>query len=139
MSILWLRTQGPEPELLASAPAAESIVLTPEATHTIIAQTVSQPEPAPISNGEPERYSTPAPSSQTNMAPPAHFANYVVAHSEYSGPLARRLALLGIVGTDDAQSDEAFETGTADGTATPEAAKAAAQRADPGAVQGVEK
>ena len=29
MSILWLRTQDPEPQLLASAPASESIVLTP--------------------------------------------------------------------------------------------------------------
>ena len=50
------------------------------------------------SSGEPERYTTPAPSSQTNIAPPARLANYVVAHSEYSGPLSRRLALLGLVG-----------------------------------------
>ena len=128
VSIMWLRTQGPESELLASAPAAESIVLTPQATDTaadtIVAQAVSQPEPAPISNGEPERYSTPAPSSQTNMAPPAHFANYVVAHSEYSGPLARRLALLGIVGA-ESQSDESVDADTVDGTAAPEAAKTA--------------
>jgi len=136
VSILWLRTQGPEPELLASAPATESIVLTPEATDTIVAQAVSRPAPAPISNGEPERYSTPAPSSQTNMAPPAHFANYVVAHSEYSGPLARRLALLGIVGTDDAQFDESFEADKVDGSATPEAAKSAGQGAARGAGQG---
>jgi len=102
-------------------------VLTPQATDTIIAQTVAPPEPARISNGEPERYSTPAPSSQTNMAPPAHFANYVVAHSEYSGPLARRLALLGIVGTDEAQSDEQFEADAADVTVTQDAAKKAVQ------------
>ena len=66
----------------------------------------AQPEPATVSNGEPERiYSTPAPSSQTSIAPPARFANYVVAHSEYSGPLARRMALLGIVGTEAAADD----------------------------------
>ncbi len=65
----------------------------------------TQPEPAPVSNGEPERYSTPAPSSQTSIAPPARFANYVVAHSEYSGPLGRRMALLGIVGTEAAGGD----------------------------------
>ena len=122
VSILWLRTQGPEPELLASAPAGESIVLTAQATDTaadtIIAQAVQpQPESPPVSNGEPERYSTPAPSSQTNMAPPAHFANYVVAHSEYSGPLARRLALLGIVGT-ESQTDEELEADAAAGAAT---------------------
>jgi hypothetical protein len=54
------------------------------------------------SNGEPESYTIPAPSSQTSIVPPARLANYVVAHSEYSGPLSRRLALLGLVGTDSA-------------------------------------
>ena len=111
VSILWLRTQGPEPALVASAPASESIVLTPEVTRTPVTAAATQPEPRPRSNGEPERiYSTPAPSSQTSIAPPARFANYVVAHSEYSGPLARRMALLGIVGT-EAAADEAAEAG----------------------------
>jgi len=128
VSILWLRTQGPAPELMASAPAAESIVLTPEPADTIIAQTVSPPEPARVSNGEPERYSTPAPNSQTNMAPPAQFANYVVAHSEYSGPLARRMALLGIVGT-ESQADDALEADAATGTATQDASQRAAENA----------
>ncbi len=84
-------------------PPAESIVLTPAATQIAMPVTLAatQPEAATVSNGEPERiYSTPAPSSQTSIAPPARFANYVVAHSEYSGPLARRMALLGIVGTE---------------------------------------
>jgi hypothetical protein len=54
-----------------------------------------------VSNGEPERYSTPAPSSQTSLAPQARLANYVVAHSEYSGPLSRRMALLGLVATEN--------------------------------------
>jgi len=58
--------------------------------------------PAVRSNGEPDRYTTPAPSSQTSIAPPARLANYVVAHSEYSGPLSRRMALLGLVASDGA-------------------------------------
>jgi len=100
MSILWLRTQeGPE-NMLAAAPAAESITLTPEPASITVAQT-SAPMVANDSTiggtGEPERYSTPVPSAQSSFAPPAHLANYVVAHSEYSGPLARRMALLGIV------------------------------------------
>ncbi len=45
-------------------------------------------------------YVTPAPSSSASIAPPARLANYVVAHSEYSGPLSRRMALLGLVATD---------------------------------------
>jgi negative regulator of sigma E activity len=124
VSIVWLRTQGPEPALVASAPASESIVLTPEVSPAPVTIAATQPQPTTTSNGEPERiYSTPAPSSQTSIAPPARFANYVVAHSEYSGPLARRMALLGIVGT-ESQADEAAE------------ADAAAAAAAPGTVQG---
>jgi negative regulator of sigma E activity len=123
VSILWLRTQDADPALLASetAPVTESIVLEPEPASTTLVLT-AQVDPEPISNGEPERYSTPAPSSQTNIAPPARFANYVVAHSEYSGPLTRRMALLGIVGADaqaegaDAPAaDDAARSGGADG------------------------
>jgi negative regulator of sigma E activity len=109
MSILWLRTQDADPEMLAAAPAAESIVLQPEAPSPAVLTAAAQPEPRPVSNGEPERYSTPAPSTQTSIAPPARFANYVVAHSEVSGPLARRLALLGIVGTEAAEMPEPTE------------------------------
>jgi hypothetical protein len=47
---------------------------------------------------------TPQPSNQTSIGPPARLANYVVAHSEYSGPLSRRLALLGLVATDPAEA-----------------------------------
>ena len=55
------------------------------------------------SNGEPDRYVTPAPSSSASIVPPARLANYVVAHSEYSGPLSRRMALLGLVATDPSE------------------------------------
>jgi len=113
VSIVWLRTQDSDPALMASAPVTETLLLEPEATSTSLALNTAQTEPEPISsdrisNGEPERYSTPAPSSQTSIAPPAHFANYVVAHSEYSGPLTRRMALLGIVGA-DSQADGSEE------------------------------
>lgn len=117
VSILWLRTQGPDPALVAdAAPPSESIVLTPEPVDTQIAMAATQPQAEPVSNGEPERYSTPAPSSQTSIAPPARFANYVVAHSEYSGPLARRMALLGIVGS-DGQADQGDVDAPADAPA----------------------
>jgi negative regulator of sigma E activity len=124
VSIVWLRTQDVEPALLASAPAVESIVLEPEpvSASTTLALNPAQSEPEPMSSGEPERYSTPAPSSQTSIAPPARFANYVVAHSEYSGPLTRRMALLGIVGA-EAQSDsdapEATEAASTGATNAP--------------------
>lgn len=100
LSIMWLRT-GAEPEpTLASNTASETIVLAPEATGAVVALNTAQPETRPVSNGEPDRYVTPAPSSSASIAPPARLANYVVAHSEYSGPLSRRMALLGLVATD---------------------------------------
>lgn len=100
VSIFWLRG-APEPgaELLqASTTAPTTIVLTPEPAGTTVAVN-NAPEQA-AADDDPGFYSTPAPSSSTSIAPPARLANYVVAHSEYSGPLTRRMALLGIVGAE---------------------------------------
>ena len=111
MSILWLRNQDADPEMMAAAPAAESIVLEAESPTPAVLTASTQPQPeARPSNGEPERYSTPAPTTQTSIVPPARFANYVVAHSEVSGPLARRMALLGIVGAEGAETPDQPET-----------------------------
>jgi sigma-E factor negative regulatory protein RseA len=109
MSIMWLRTDsGPDPMLASnpvSAPASERpvserIVLAPEATGTTVALNEAPVAERVPSNGEPDVYVTPVPSSSTSIAPPARLANYVVAHSEYSSPLSRRMALLGLVATD---------------------------------------
>ena len=35
------------------------------------------------------------------LRPPSEFANYVVAHAEYSSPLGRRAVLSGLVGEDE--------------------------------------
>ena len=75
-------------------------MLAPEATGTTVALNDTPAAARVPSNGEPDRYVTPAPSSTASIAPPARLANYVVAHSEYSGPLSRRMALLGLVATD---------------------------------------
>jgi sigma-E factor negative regulatory protein RseA len=101
-SILFLRGQGgmDAPELLAAAESPASLVLAPEGTGS--ATPAAATSTAPASNGEPERYSTPVPSSSAGMVPPTRLANYVVAHSEYSGPLSRRLALLGLVANESA-------------------------------------
>lgn len=124
MSVLWLGNQPPAETAgqtttqmtIASNTPTESIVLTPEPA-TVAA-------PALVSNDEPDLYSTPAPSSQTSIAPPARLANYVVAHSEYSGPLSRRMALLSLVSTESAEvivgsGDATSEN--ADGTPSSEA------------------
>lgn len=100
MSIMFLRTEGGAEPMLASNPVPETIVLAPEAAGTVVALNDAEPAARAPSNGEPDRYVTPAPNSSASIAPPARLANYVVAHSEYSGPLSRRMALLGLVATD---------------------------------------
>jgi sigma-E factor negative regulatory protein RseA len=109
VSIFWLRdAQGPaELNLQASTTAPTTIVLTPEPSGSPIAVDTAR-EPAGSSR-EAGQYSTPAPSSVTSIAPPARLANYVVAHSEYSGPLSRRMALLGIVGAESGEGGSAVD------------------------------
>ncbi len=117
MSILWLRTQDNlDSGLVArnSEPAASTqIVLTPEATDSTLALNTA-PVAARQSAVTERDYSTPAPSSQTSLAPPARLANYVVAHSEYSAPLSRRLALSGLVGGEASMDVEPAAAGTVD-------------------------
>jgi negative regulator of sigma E activity len=107
VSIFWLRGAQDPAELNLQASAATpptTIVLVPEPSGATIAVNTGE---TTRSNGEPGQYSTPAPSSVTSIAPPARLANYVVAHSEYSGPLSRRMALLGIVGNDGGEGGSA--------------------------------
>jgi negative regulator of sigma E activity len=116
VSLFWLRgVQEPE-ELQADAGATTSIVLTPdpgESTTVALAAPAATAETA-----EPGAYVVPPSGTTPGIAPPARLANYVVAHSEYSGPLSRRMALLGLVGADG------------DSTAAPEAAPADAAAAE---------
>jgi len=114
MSILWLRTQESPEALMANAPASQASIVTPQPVNSVAVNTA--PRTAPVvqitsGNREPERYTTPAFSPRTSIAPPARLANYVVAHSEYSGPLSRRLALLGLVAS-DAPADESAYAGS---------------------------
>lgn len=122
LSIFWLRTQDDPQTLAGINPVTESIVLAPDTTATTVARNIAPAAEVRISNGEPERYVTPAPTSSASIMPPARLANYVVAHSEYSGPLSRRMALLGLVATDpsevaatlDEEASEPSAAGVAD-------------------------
>ncbi|HEX6636763.1 MAG TPA: sigma-E factor negative regulatory protein [Steroidobacteraceae bacterium] len=112
VSIFWLRgAQDPAGDTL-QASATPAAVMSSEPAGTTVAVNNAPEQAAPADSGvDTGLYSTPAPSSATSLAPPARLANYVVAHSEYSGPLTRRMALLGIVGAES-------------GDAAPEAAPA---------------
>ena len=97
---LLARTQTVPPVLATTRPT--TIVLEPDTTGTVLALNAA-PAEGRASNGEPERYVTPAPNSSASIVPPGRLANYVVAHSEYTGPLSRRMALLGLVATDPSE------------------------------------
>jgi sigma-E factor negative regulatory protein RseA len=109
-AIFFLRVQGAPGELVAdnsltdaatSMGSTQSIVLTPEPAPAgqVPSDRVAQVAPT---LGDSGLYSTPAPNpSQTSIAPPASLANYVVAHSEFSGPISRRMALLGILASEN--------------------------------------
>jgi hypothetical protein len=57
--------------------------------------------PRVVGNGEPERYTVPAPGRNTLPRLAAgQFANYVVAHSEYAAPLNRRNVLSALVASE---------------------------------------
>lgn len=124
MSIFWLRTQDDSQAQLAANRVAETIVLEPDTTTAAMVRNTAPAVGARTSNGEPEHYVTPAPSSSASIVPPARLANYVVAHSEYSGPLSRRMALLGLVATDPSEApaildEESAEPAAAGGADAP--------------------
>jgi sigma-E factor negative regulatory protein RseA len=109
VAILWMRTEGPRavalntpaqqhpavqaaPGGVAGPVAVAAVVPAPQAAAPALAMRPRQPR-------EPDSYVVPATAAQgpTLMAP-TELANYIVAHSEYSGPLMRRNALSALVG-----------------------------------------
>jgi sigma-E factor negative regulatory protein RseA len=59
------------------------------------------------SSDEPASYIVPTSTSQAAFVPATRLTNYVVAHSEYSSPLARRSVLTGVLAEDDGDPDVA--------------------------------
>ena len=61
------------------------------------------------SSDEPASYIVPTSTSQSAFVPATRLTNYVVAHSEYSSPLARRSVLTGVLAEDDGDPDVASD------------------------------
>jgi sigma-E factor negative regulatory protein RseA len=81
-------TPGP---IAANEPAA--------ATTAVVAQTAD----------DAASYIVPTTTSQSAFVPATRLTNYVVAHSEYSSPLARRSVLTGVLAEDDGDPDVATD------------------------------
>jgi sigma-E factor negative regulatory protein RseA len=91
VAILSVRQAGVVPETIAT----NEPVATP-------ATLVTQSEAVPS-------YVVPTSTSQPAFVPATRLTNYVVAHSEYSSPLARRSVLTGVLSEDDGDPDVATE------------------------------
>jgi negative regulator of sigma E activity len=97
VSILWLRAQGP----LTGAPLVTQV--TPSGQTTL---------PAAAATGQGDSYTVPRPKPAAVVVPSTELANYVVAHSMFSNPVARRNLLSAFMtsesppgGTEEPQSD----------------------------------
>lgn len=84
-AILWMRAQSPE----ITTPVVAQNLSAPPGVTAIAATPVSAT--AQITTGEPDSYVVPkAPNRRRLVVPSTELANYVVAHSEFSSPVARR-------------------------------------------------
>ncbi|MCU0761054.1 MAG: sigma-E factor negative regulatory protein [Steroidobacteraceae bacterium] len=114
LSVFALRARAPEATPAAAAvvvPARDAEMVAPAApvslrgaaaAEVVVAGGAAYPAAADRGpgSGEPESYVVPIPAERRGAAPPAQLANYVVAHSEYSGPLSRRSLLSALVAAD---------------------------------------
>jgi len=79
----------------------------------------NQPSAAPTavvaqSDDDAASYIVPTNTTQSAFVPATRLTNYVVAHSEYSSPLARRSVLTGVLAEDDGDPDVATQSGEND-------------------------
>ncbi|MGH8253024.1 MAG: sigma-E factor negative regulatory protein [Steroidobacteraceae bacterium] len=96
VAIMMLRNGLPVQEI-AAAPAATRVV----APVLVAATNLRLVAPAiPVSGNELASYTVPPLSNDNNMALQGSLADYVVAHSEYSSPLARGSLLSDLVGNE---------------------------------------
>jgi negative regulator of sigma E activity len=110
VAILWMRAEDPQ-VIAQRSPAQNAAVpaLSAAATPATLAAVTPAPRPVvavairPRSSREPDSYVVPAGETQgPALLAPTELANYIVAHSEYSGPLMRRNALSALVGGESA-------------------------------------
>jgi len=88
LSVLWLRSNSPLPG------GGETLVAQTAPAHALAANASDE------DLGGPDSYVVPAASESRAIVPTAELANYVVAHSEYSGPLTRRNLLSSLVASE---------------------------------------
>lgn len=114
-SEVLLRNQA----LSAYTPTAERMAMPRSMVEAAAApQMVTTSAAAAAGTSEPLSYVVPMNLGSSSQALPASLANYVVAHSEYSSPLARRGLISALVASDTAESAIVGDAETAAAQAT---------------------
>lgn len=103
-AILWMRFQAPEEAQLAAQSAVPIVATVPVSGSATMARTNSD---------EPDSYVVPKTPARRLVVPSTELANYVVAHSEFSSPVARRNLLSAFM------ASESGTTGTSAGSEEP--------------------
>ena len=101
VAILWMRSEDPQVIALnapvhdSAVPGSAAVAAPPQSAMPVALR--------PRQSREPDSYVVPAAAAQgPALMAPTELANYIVAHSEYSGPLMRRNALSALVGGESA-------------------------------------
>jgi negative regulator of sigma E activity len=95
-AILWMRAQSPDIDSVVAQTQKTPLV---PVVATVAATPVSAV--AQVSTGEPDAYVVPkTPNRHQLVVPSTELANYVVAHSEFSSPVARRNLLSSFMASD---------------------------------------
>lgn len=104
-ALRWLRPASGV-AIAAGVAAVAVLSLRPTALQPeLVAVNESVPAPAAESTQAPS-YTVPTNPGSTAFVPAARLTNYVVAHSEYSSPLARRTVLSGVLSDDESEQDD---------------------------------
>jgi sigma-E factor negative regulatory protein RseA len=123
ISPAWMKRIRPAAGIAVAAGVAAVAVLSVQQTGVQPPPATALNETAPaavqgIDSGfESPSYVVPSNSTGTAFVPATRLTNYVVAHSEYSSPLARRSVLTGVLADEDDGDSEPTADDTADDTA----------------------
>jgi negative regulator of sigma E activity len=104
VAILWLRSEAPG-QVAQNSPVQRPVVQQPALQPLplpAVQVAATQPASRAHQSHEPDSYVTPAAAQGPPLVEPTELANYIVAHSAYSGPLMRRNAISALLAGDSA-------------------------------------
>ena len=109
VAIFWMRAQSPQ--------GAATAAIDPIVTQATVAKAPATLTPV-VNNTDPPSYTVPKTPGRRLVVPSTELANYVVAHSEFSSPVARRNLLSAFMASES--TNESTSAGTSAGSSSSE-------------------